>query len=111
MFENPNIPCRQGLSPVINALRAGVQLDDALTARIKQALRTNASPHHVPDEIIAVEAVPVTLTGKKTEVPVKKLFMGVPVEQAVSMDALSNPQAMQFFIAFARQRADERTSR
>ena len=63
----------------------------------------NASPHHVPDEILAIQEVPVTLTGKKTEVPVKKLFMGVPVEQAVSMDALKNPQAMQYFIAFAQQ--------
>ncbi len=97
--------------PLFVVIRAGVQLDDALIARIKQALRANASPHHVPDEIIAIEAVPLTLTGKKTEVPVKKLFMGVPAEQAMSMDALSNPQAMQFFIAFAQQRANERTAR
>ncbi len=90
--------------PLFVVLREGVQLDDALKARIKQTLRKNASPHHVPDEILAIQEVPVTLTGKKTEVPVKKLFMGVPVEQAVSMDALKNPQAMQYFIAFARQR-------
>ena len=91
--------------PLFVVLRADTQLDDALTAKIKQMLRTHASPHHVPDEIIAIQEVPLTLTGKKTEVPVKKLFMGVPVEQAVSMDALKNPEAMQFFIAFARERA------
>lgn len=90
--------------PLFVVLREGVQLDDALIARIKQTLRANASPHHVPDEIIAIQEVPLTLTGKKMEVPVKKLFMGVPVEQAVSMDALTNPQAMQFFIAFAQER-------
>jgi acetoacetyl-CoA synthetase len=72
-------------------LREGVQLDEALTAKIKHALRTNASPHHVPDEILAVKEIPLTLSGKKTEVPVKKLLMGVPVEKAVSMDALRNP--------------------
>ena len=79
-------------------------MDDERTASIKLARRKNASPQHVPDESIAIEEVPLTLTGKKTEVPVKKLFMGVPVEQAVSMDALSNPQAMQYFIAFAQKR-------
>jgi acetoacetyl-CoA synthetase len=78
-------------------------LDEALTAKIKQALRKNASPHHVPDEIIAVKEIPLTLTGKKTEVPVKKLLMGVPVEKAVSMDALSNPEAIAYFITFAQK--------
>ena len=62
-------------------LREGVQLDEALTAKIKQTLRKNASPHHVPDEILAVKEIPLTLSGKKTEVPVKKLLMGVPVEK------------------------------
>ncbi len=67
-------------------------MDDALQAKIKGALRKNVSPHHVPDEIIAIQEVPRTLSGKKTEVPVKKLLMGVSVEKAVSRDALSNPQ-------------------
>src|SRR5207248_3290886 len=89
--------------PLFVVLRDGVQLDDALKARIKNELRTKVSPHHVPDEIIEIAEVPRTLSGKKTEVPVKKLFMGVPVEKAVSMDALGNPQAMQFFIDFARK--------
>ena len=90
--------------PLFVVLREGIPLDEALKGSIKHALRTNASPHHIPDEIIAISEVPLTLTGKKTEVPVKKLLMGVPVEQAVSMDALKNPQAMQFFVTFAGQR-------
>ena len=94
--------------PLFVVLRAGVQLDDALKSRIKQTLRKQVSPHHVPDEIIAIQEVPMTLSGKKTEVPVKKLFMGVPVEKAVSMDALSNPQAIAYFITFAQK---VRTSR
>ncbi len=98
--------------PLFVMLREGVQLDDALKARIKQALRKNVSPHHVPDEIMAVSEIPLTLSGKKTEVPVKKLFMGVPVEKAVSMDALSNPQAMEFFIEFAeKMRASREASK
>ncbi len=94
--------------PLFVVLREGVQLDEALTAKIKQALRKNASPHHVPDEIIAVKEIPLTLTGKKTEVPVKKLLMGVPVEKAVSRDALSNPEAIAYFITFAQKVRAER---
>src|SRR5207302_1467473 len=68
--------------PLFVVLRENVQLDDALKARIKEQLRRNVSPHHVPDEILTIQEVPRTLSGKKTEVPVKKLFMGVPVEKA-----------------------------
>ena len=89
--------------PLFVVLREGVELDDALKAKIKQQLRTNVSPHHVPDEIIAIEEVPRTLSGKKLEVPVKKLLMGMPIEKAISMDALNNPQAMEYFIEFAQK--------
>jgi len=89
--------------PLFVVLREGVELDDALKAKIKQQLRTNVSPHHVPDEIIAIEEVPRTLSGKKLEVPVKKLLMGMPIEKAISMDALNNPQAIEYFIEFAQK--------
>ncbi len=87
--------------PLFVVLRDGIVLDDALKTKIKQSLRANVSPHHVPDEIIAVADVPRTLSGKKMEVPVKKLLLGVPVEKAGSTDAMGNPQSMQFFIDFA----------
>jgi acetoacetyl-CoA synthetase len=97
--------------PLFVVLRDGVELDDALKKKIKDTLRKNLSPHHVPDEILAIKEVPRTLNGKKTEVPVKKLFMGVPVEKAVSRDALANPQAIQFFIDYAQQvRAEGKVS-
>ena len=89
--------------PLFVVLRPGVELDDALKARIKDALRKNVSPHHVPDEIIAISDVPRTLSGKKTEVPVKKLFLGVPVEKAVSRDALANPESIQVFVDYAEK--------
>jgi acetoacetyl-CoA synthetase len=89
--------------PLFVVLREGVELDDTLKTKIKDNIRKNLSPHHVPDEIIAIEEVPRTLNGKKTEVPVKKLFLGVPVEKAVSRDALANPQAIQFFLDYAQQ--------
>ena len=62
--------------PLFVALRAGATLDDALRARISAAIRTALSPRHVPDEIIEVPAIPRTLTGKKMEVPVKRLLPG-----------------------------------
>ncbi len=87
--------------PLFVVLREGIELDDALKAKIKQQIRTNVSPHHVPDEIIAIHEVPRTLSGKKMEVPVKKLLMGIPVEKAASADAMANPQSIEFFKEFA----------
>jgi acetoacetyl-CoA synthetase len=89
--------------PLFVVLRDGVPLDDALKMRIKQALRSNISPHHVPDEILAIAEVPYTLSGKKMEVPVKKLLMGLPIEKAVSRDAMKNPHVLDYFVEFARK--------
>src|SRR5436305_1177566 len=93
--------------PLFVVLRENVELDEALKARIKDKLRRNISPHHVPDEVLAIPEVPRTLSGKKTEVPVKKLFMGIPVEKAVSKDALSNSQSIEYFIEFANKFNDK----
>ena len=89
--------------PLFVVLKDNVALDDTLKAKIKDGLRSGISPHHVPDEIVAIPSVPRTLSGKKLEVPVKKLFMGVPVEKAISTDAMSNPQSIQYFIEFANK--------
>ena len=87
--------------PLFVVLRDNVELDGALKARIKESLRRNISPHHVPDEVFAIREVPRTLSGKKLEVPVKKLFMSIPVEKAISTDAMSNPQSIQYFVELA----------
>jgi len=89
--------------PLFVVLREAVQLDTALKARIKDALRSNVSPHHVPDDILAISEVPRTLSGKKLEVPIKKLLMGVPLERAVSKGSLSNPQTLDYFVEFAER--------
>lgn len=81
-------------------------LDDALRQRIKQAIRTALSPRHVPDDIFQIAAVPLTLSGKKLEVPVKKILMGVPVERAANPDSLRNPESLQFFVELARTLAE-----
>ncbi|MBO0795543.1 MAG: AMP-binding protein, partial [Ktedonobacteraceae bacterium] len=91
--------------PLFVVLRSGVELDDELRARIKGALRSGISPHHVPDEILAIPEVPRTLSGKKLEVPVKKILMGVPMEKAISLDAMSNPDSIAYFGAVAQKKS------
>jgi acetoacetyl-CoA synthetase len=83
-------------------VRAPGELDDALSARIRGALRHELSPRHVPDEIVAVPAVPRNLTGKKLELPVKRILQGTPPETVVSRDALADPASLDPFVALAR---------
>jgi acetoacetyl-CoA synthetase len=87
--------------PLFIVLREGVELNEDLQRKIKNNLRTSISPHHVPDEILSIPEVPRTLSGKKLEVPIKKLLMGIPIEKAVSTDAMSNPQSIQYFTPVA----------
>jgi acetoacetyl-CoA synthetase len=83
--------------------RPGVELDDELRRRIAAALRTELSPRHVPDEVHAIAEVPRTLSGKKLEVPVKRMLTGTPLDQAVSEGALANPKAIHEVVALARR--------
>lgn len=92
--------------PLFVALEERRELDDELVAAIRTRLREKASPRHVPDEVFAVPAIPHTRTGKKLEVPVKRILSGVPVEKAVSLDAVDDPGALDFFVALARERTD-----
>ena len=80
----------------------GATLDDDLRARLAAELRTNLSPRHVPDSVHAVPAVPRTLSGKKLEVPVKRILTGTPAEEAASRGALVNPESLDAFEALAR---------
>jgi len=79
-------------------LREGASLDDDLKKRMAAQIRTICSPRHVPDEVHAIAEVPRTLSGKVLEVPVKKILMGVPVEQAASRESLANPAALDYFV-------------
>jgi acetoacetyl-CoA synthetase len=83
-------------------LREGVALDDDLTAQIKRRIREDCSPRHVPNEIRQIEQVPRTLSGKVLEVPVKRILMGVPPEQAASVDSLADPRSLEYFVELAK---------
>ena len=98
---------RESYMPLFVVLRAGVVLDDALRARINAAVRTALSPRFVPDDLFAVAEVPRTLSGKKQELPIKKLLLGQPIEKVVNKDAMANPGCLDWYVAFAAQRAEK----
>ena len=83
-------------------LAEGASLDDELAKRISTALRRQLSPRHVPDEMRTVPGVPRTLSGKKLEVPVRKILLGSPVEQAVDPNALANPEVLASYVPGSR---------
>lgn len=90
--------------PLFVQLNEGYELDQDLIGKIKKELRGTYSPRHVPDEIIEVDQIPLTISGKKMETPVKKILMGMSVDKAASRDAMKNPEALDFFIEFSSKR-------
>ncbi|MGY1452885.1 acetoacetate--CoA ligase [Streptomyces sp. SS8] len=90
--------------PLFVHLAHGVRLDDALRDRIKRAIREQLSPRHVPDEIIEVEGVPHTLTGKRLEVPVKRLLQGAELDKAVNPGSVDDVALLRFYERLARER-------
>jgi acetoacetyl-CoA synthetase len=84
-------------------LREDAELDEALQKTIKRRIREDCSPRHVPNEILAIDEVPRTLSGKVLEVPVKKILMGAPPEQAASIDSLANPRSLDYFVQLAER--------
>ncbi|HEV3387904.1 MAG TPA: acetoacetate--CoA ligase [Solirubrobacteraceae bacterium] len=85
--------------PLFVVLREGQSLSDDLITDIRRRVREDCSPRHVPDEIRQIDEVPRTLSGKVLEVPVKRILMGTPVEQAASRESLANPEALDYFVA------------
>ncbi|MCO5969111.1 acetoacetate--CoA ligase [Actinoallomurus soli] len=78
-------------------LAEGVDLSEDLVGRLRAALRSTLSPRHVPDEIRVVPGVPRTLSGKKLEVPVRKILLGTPIDKAANPDAMANPEVLRHF--------------
>ena len=89
--------------PLFVVVAEGKVLDEALKSQIKKQLKSDYTPRHVPDDIIAVEEIPYTISGKKLEAPVKKILMGIPLQTAANKDAMRNPWAMDFFKTFAEK--------
>ncbi len=87
--------------PLFVTLRPGLALDDALTARLNDAIKTALSPRFVPNAVFQVPDIPRTLSGKKQELPIKKLLLGQPLQKVVNPDAMANPASLDWFVDFA----------
>ncbi|MDQ6880568.1 MAG: acetoacetate--CoA ligase [Pseudomonadota bacterium] len=95
---------RESYMPLFVVLRPGAVLDDAIRQRVNDAIRTALSPRFVPNAIFQVAEVPRTLSGKKQELPIKKLLLGQPLEKVVNRDAMANPACLDWYVAFANER-------
>ena len=87
--------------PLFVVMREGAALEDALAARISAAIRTALTPKHVPNAIFAIPEVPCTLSGKRLEVPIKRLMLGEPLDRVVNRDVMANPASLDWFVNFA----------
>lgn len=95
-----DLPGGRWYMPMFVRLQPNVVLDEGLREQIRTRLRADCSPRHVPDEIIQVDAIPYTLTGKKMEVPVRKLLMGRALAQSANTGAMLNPAAIEWYVKF-----------
>jgi len=93
----------QSYMPLFVVLKEGAQLSDDIVSRIREVIRINCSPRHVPNEVFQVTELPKTLNGKKLEVPIKKILMGTPIENAVNVGSLLNPDTLQYFLSFKQK--------
>jgi acetoacetyl-CoA synthetase len=103
---NLDLPGGKFFMPMFVKLADGLTLDGDIEASITTKLRREYTPRHVPDKIIQVPAIPVTLTGKKLEVPVRRILSGVPLEAAANTSAMADPAALDPYIEYARSQAD-----
>ena len=101
---------RESWMPLFVVLRPGLTLDQSLKTRINDAIRQAVSPRFVPDQVYQVAEIPRTLTGKKQELPVKKLLLGQPLEKVVNREAMANPASLDWFVQLAREREQARAA-
>jgi len=94
---------RESYMPLFVVLRPGIKLDEALTARIRESIRSALSPRFLPNAIFQVAEIPRTLSGKKQELPIKKLMLGQPLEKVVNREAMANPGCLDWYVAMAQQ--------
>lgn len=99
---------RESYMPLFVVLRPGLALNEELTQTIKNTIRTALSSRHVPNDIFAVAEIPRTLSGKKMELPIKKLLMGTPIDKIANRDAMANPGSLNYFEQFAAARSHQK---
>jgi acetoacetyl-CoA synthetase len=106
LIVNLDLPDGGFFMPLFVKLVPGLTLDAALETKIRNLLRQDYTPRHVPDRIYQVPSIPTTRTGKKMEVPVRRLLLGTPPDQAGNRNAMADPSAFDFFIDYVRRQQD-----
>ncbi len=94
---------RESYMPLFVVLREGVVLDDGMRQRLNGAIKTALSPRFVPNDIFHVAEIPRTLSGKKQELPIKKLLLGQPIEKVINKEAMANPACLDWYVALAQR--------
>ncbi|MDP6651296.1 MAG: acetoacetate--CoA ligase [Gammaproteobacteria bacterium] len=94
---------RESFMPLFLVLKEGVVLNEELKTRIANRLCQEVSPRHVSNEMLTIDEVPYTLSGKKMEVPIRKILLGMEVDRAANLGAMRNPEAIDFFLEYASQ--------
>jgi acetoacetyl-CoA synthetase len=106
LIVNLDLPEGKFFMPMFVKLDEGHMLDEALERKIRTSLRERYTPRHVPDKIYQVDEIPYTLTGKKMEVPVRRILMGAPIDKAANPSVMRNPESLEFFVRFAQESED-----
>jgi acetoacetyl-CoA synthetase len=106
LIVNLDLPGGKFFMPLFVKLSDGLTLDDAMRKKINDRLRSEYTPRHIPDKIYQVPAIPYTISGKRMEVPVRRILAGFPLAKAANRDAMANPAALDFFIDYARTQHD-----
>jgi acetoacetyl-CoA synthetase len=94
---------KESYMPLFVVLRPGTPLDDALKAKLNNAIKVALSPRFIPNDIFQVAEIPRTLSGKKQELPIKKLMLGQPLEKVVNRDAMANPGCLDWYVELAKR--------
>jgi len=106
LVVNVDLPGGKFFMPLFVKLVDGIELNAELEQKICERLRHEYTPRHVPDRIIQAPGIPMTLTRKKMEVPVRKILLGVPLERAANRNAMANPDSLEFFVNYAKTQKD-----
>jgi acetoacetyl-CoA synthetase len=106
LIVNLDLPGGRFHMPLFVRLVDGLRLDNRIQDKIRDRLRHEYTPRHVPDRIVQVPDIPMTLTGKKLEVPVRKILLGVPPDEAANRNAMANPGSLEFFADYATKQQD-----
>jgi acetoacetyl-CoA synthetase len=109
LVVNLDLPGGRFFMPLFVQLAGGLRLDDRIEDKIRDRLRREYTPRHVPDRIVQVPDIPVTLTGKKMEVPVRRILLGASADEAANRNAMANPASLDFFAAYSAAQQDYRT--